>query len=123
MKKSVENILKTLDNKSIKEMYFTLKDTLNFDLSTIKKMIKLKSGIDILTFNDLVFKPHPVAMDGIYASGDVNGKKYSIISGPLFYSSGVGVDYEVFNTGMSDPEGYLSEESVTLTLLDLYENN
>lgn len=119
MKKSVANILKSLEGKTIKEMYLFLRDTLSLDLPNTKKIINLKTGIDIITFDDLDFTPHPIGK-GIIASGKINNKNYSIISGEMFYSTGVRENYEVFNDGMEDPEGYLDEEGVTLLLLNLY---
>jgi hypothetical protein len=119
MKKSVTSILKSLEGKNIKEMYMVLKDTMGFDLPIIKKMINLKTGIDIKTFEDLEFKPHTMG-DGIMSTGTINNKKYSIISGSMFYSDYEGVNYEVYNEDMDEPDGYLDEEEVTLRLLNLY---
>jgi hypothetical protein len=119
MNKTLTNILKSLEGKTINEMYLFLRDTLSLNLKETKKIINLKTGINIITFDDLEFSPHPLG-DGIMSSGRINDKKYSIISGSRFYSTGEGLNYEVYNEGMEEPEGWLDEEGVTELLLNLY---
>ena len=74
------------------------------------------------TFDDLVFKPHPVGIGTqAYETFD-NGYGVSVICGDLFYSNGVDT-YELavlkdgkicYDTPITDDViGYLSEDEVT----------
>jgi len=118
MTKTLLKIIEKLEGKDLYDMYLFLKNTLAFDNDNVKKIINLKTGINITTFEDLVFEPHSVG-DGIMSVGKIRGKRYSVISGRMFYSDGEGVNYEVYNDGMSDPEGYLTGDDVTETLINL----
>mgnify|MGYP003648063431 FL=1 len=118
MTKTLSKILSTLEGKEIDEMFLYLKNQLALDNDNIKKIINLKTGIQITTFEDLVFEPHSVG-EGTMSYGKIRGKKYSIVSGERFYSDGEGLNYEVYNEDMDEPDGYLDEDEVTLTLLNL----
>jgi hypothetical protein len=118
MSKSLNKILTKLEGKDIKEMYSFLKNQMALDNDNVKKIINLKTGIDITTFEDLDFRPHPIG-NGIWSKGKVRGRKYSVVSGDMFYSDGEGLNYEAFTEYMDEPDGFLSEDEVTYRLIEL----
>lgn len=126
MKQHIDKISKWVEGKNIVSMYKTL-TKMGYDLNLRKSIIKEITGIDIITFEDLEFNPHPVVSindpHAIQAHGKINSKTYSIVQGEGMYGDRITNTYEVFNNDvMEEPEGWLDTEEVTHKLLELYED-
>lgn len=73
-----------------------------------------------LTFNDLVFHPHPRIEGGKKSMMEFpNGHKISIVGGGFgLYGDGVNT-FEIWRSCDSDVKGYLTPEEVTEQMIEL----
>lgn len=102
----------------IEGIYFHLSRN-QYPVDFIKKFIKIITGIDIITFDDLVFKPHRIVPGGVHAFGVINGMKYSVVGGGRGLHGDGTTTFEVYNEDMEEPDGWLNKEEVTLSLIRL----
>jgi hypothetical protein len=75
----------------------------------------------IIYFDNLEFKPHPMGLGGVQATGlfPINGKWYSVVGGmDGFYGDGVNT-FEVYGDDMDDVIGWLTKDEVEEWLIKM----
>lgn len=80
-----------------------------------------KHHLTAFSFDDLDFKPHPLISGALQATGNINGKWYSVVGGGFgLYGDGL-TTWEYWDDNLDDPVGYITSELVSEYLKKLQE--